>query len=186
MAGKVWTKREDTVLRVLYPDCPMYIIQMRIDRTDKAIYCRASFLGLKRSDAFFEKYPSGRENLLKSGKATRFKKGMKPWNKGKEYRPGGRSSETWFKKGQKPSNARPVGYMSTRKDKCGRYYYFIKSETGMEPLHRYIWKRMYGELPKHAVIRFKDGNTLNPHPDNLERLTRAGNLEKNTVHRYPD
>ena len=46
---------------------------------------------------------------IRSGVDCKFKKGVPSWNKSKSFPSRGRSSETQFKKGQKPDNTFPLG-----------------------------------------------------------------------------
>lgn len=49
------------------------------------------------------------------------------------------------------------------------------------PRARYNWEQVYGELPKGYVIYHKDGNKYNDDVENLEAITRAELIQRNTA-----
>ena len=94
---ETWTAEQELVLLRLYPDMPNEVLAARLNKTLQQICSKAYRLGLKKSPEFSKKI---RQDW---GSATRFKKGNTPWNCGMKGLPArGRSSETQFKKGQKP------------------------------------------------------------------------------------
>lgn len=111
-----------------------------------------------------------------------FKKGHVPANKGKKmpkhvYQ---KAKPTMFKKGNKPANTKKKGDISIRKDSKGRPYKYIKVSDGNWPLlHRYLWKKHHGAIPKGHIVVFKDGDSLNCTIDNLELITKAENVRRN-------
>ena len=111
---------------------------------------------------------------VKSDIITRFEKGNTPFNKGmkgymspKQYE---RCKKTMFKKGQKPSNYKPIG--SERKDKkCGA---MVKSRDGYWTTKaRYIYEQEYGKIPYGYKIIFADRNINNFDLDNLVLVSNA-------------
>lgn len=117
---------------------------------------------------------------IKSGIDSRFQKGIIPANKGKkgsmspdQYK---RCAATMFKKGNIPSNRRPIG--SERIDKNG--YIIIKIRDGHKnknwiSKHRYLYEQAYGKVPKGHKVIFADGNNRN---FNLENLILVSNAEE--------
>ncbi|WP_236084544.1 hypothetical protein [Pseudomonas aeruginosa] len=104
---ETWTAEQELVLLRLYPDMPNEVLAARLNKTLQQICSKAYRLGLKKSPEFSKKIRQDWDS------ATRFKKGNTPWNCGMKGLPArGRSSETQFKKGQKPHTWLPVG--STR------------------------------------------------------------------------
>ncbi len=92
-----------------------------------------------------------------------------------------------FKKGNIPHNTKSDGEITIRADKRGIKYQFIRVSQGVwEPLHRYNWIKKNGEIPESSCIIFKNGNTLNAELDNLELISFQQNMERNTIHRYPE
>ncbi|WOE59677.1 Uncharacterized protein PA12_gene4363 [Pseudomonas aeruginosa] len=122
---ETWTAEQELVLLRLHPDMPNEVLAARLNKTLQQICSKAYRLGLKKSPEFSKKI---RQDW---GSATRFKKGNTPWNCGMKGLPArGRSSETQFKKGQKPHTWLPVG--STRVSADG-YLQRKISDTGYPP-----------------------------------------------------
>lgn len=100
---------------------------------------------------------------------------MVPWNKGKKFNSGGNSYKTRFKKGTIPPNTKPVGTMVRGKE---GYLNIKVSDTGPRKkrwvsLHKYIWEKAHGKLPKDKVVIFLDGDHDNYSIDNLAAVSRA-------------
>lgn len=121
---------------------------------------------------------------IASGIDCRFQKGMIPANKGKkgsmspdQYK---RCSATMFKKGNIPSNRRPIG--SERIDKNG--YILIKIQDGQKNKnwirkHRYLYEQAYGKVPEGHKVIFADGNNRNFDLSNLILVSNAEELIMN-------
>ena len=106
---------------------------------------------------------------LSSGLDGRFEKGHKPWNKGlKGLSLGGQ--ETWFKKGNKPLNYRPVG--SERINVDGYTEIKVADPNKWRLKHNVIWEKEHGPIPKGHAIIFADGNRQNFDLDNLLLVSR--------------
>lgn len=184
MNGKPWTKEQDDMMRAFYPDNTMATMKSILGRTESSIYGRADLLKLKKSDAYLASPAACRlrrgDNV---GAEFRLKKGQQAWNKGmKGLHIGGK--ETQFKKGTKPPNWKPVGYIRLTVDG----YYEMKMAEGMqkfELLHRVIWERCNGAIPKGQICIFLDGNTKNLEVTNLALMTKQQNMKRNTLHNYP-
>lgn len=99
-----------------------------------------------------------------------FVKGMTPWNKGKDFNPGGRSVQTRFKKGLKPPKYREIGTIAKHKDG----YSFIKlAEHKWQLYQRYVWeKSRHEKLKKNQTVIFLDGDRSNFDPANLAAISR--------------
>jgi hypothetical protein len=106
----------------------------------------------------------GRENT------GRFKPGHKP-----HPMPAWKPNSGTFKKGHKTYNTREIG--STCKHADG--YTYVKTEKGMELLHRAIYEAHYGSIPKGYIVVFKDKNTDNFSPENLEAISLTEHLSRN-------
>ena len=99
-----------------------------------------------------------------------FVKGMTPWNKGKDFNPGGRSVETRFKKGLKPPKYQEIGAIVKRKD---GYTYIKLAEHKWQLYQRYIWEKYHHKkLKRSQTVLFLDGNRNNFAPDNLMAISR--------------
>lgn len=121
------------------------------------------------------------------GKANggRFQKGSVPWTKGKEMPPGWGGS-TRFRKGQLPKNTKTDGYISVRHNKNRRPYLYIRiKQRHWRELHRVLWEKTMGPIPKGYNVQFKDGNQMNCVPSNLYLINRHNQIKQNTIHRYP-
>ncbi|HHN3312994.1 TPA: HNH endonuclease signature motif containing protein, partial [Pseudomonas aeruginosa] len=145
------------VLLRLYPDMPNEVLAARLNKTLQQICSKAYRLGLKKSPEFSKKI---RQDW---GSATRFKKGQKP--------------HTWL----------PVG--STRISADG-YLQRKISDTGYPPrdwkgIHILLWEEHFGPIPTGHCVCFKDNNKQNVVIDNLELITRAERMRRNSIHRYP-
>ncbi len=117
-----------------------------------------------------------------TGNDGQFKKGSIPWNKGVK---GGGYEPTQFKKGHTPLNAKYDGYIVIRLDNRGVPQKHIREgKRRFEYLSRHNWRESFGEIPAGHCIRFKDGDTLNCDPENLECVSRTLNMLLNSKHRY--
>lgn len=100
--------------------------------------------------------------------------GMEPANKGTKglYNVGG--NRTSFKKGQQPSNFKPIG--SERVDSDG--YILIKvSDEGpwhkrWRHKHKVVWEEVNGPIPKGHCLLFLDTNRQNIDLGNLQLITQ--------------
>lgn len=113
-------------------------------------------------------------NKLNSGLNGYYKKGEIPWNKGLKGYMG--PNKTSFKKGNVPSNYRPVG--SERVDKKDGYTLIKVQDHGTWPerwrhKHVVIWEEANGPVPDGYVVLFGDGDKSNISLDNLILVSRA-------------
>lgn len=181
-----WDKQEADELVRRYPHERTDVIAEDLGRCIGSVYQKAQNMGLRKTDEYFNSPDSGRNNLHK-GEGTRFRKGHEPWNKGKSYVAGGRSKETRFKKGNRPHTWVPIGTERVTRDgirerkvtDVGGY-----NNKDWKPVHNLVWIEHRGPIPKGSVVVFKDRNRENIVIDNLECITRAENMKRNTVHRY--
>lgn len=114
----------------------------------------------------------------KTGLPCKYEKGNVPANKGKKVE-NPVPSAAWFKKGQTPYNAVPVG---TEVVNCEGY----RTRKVAEPnewvyVHRFNWEKANGPIPERMCVIFADGNKLNCDISNLRLLTRKelGTMNKN-------
>jgi len=164
-------------------------IAKHLDRTVKCIYRKADAMQLKKSAEFLHSPECGR---LYKGHNRRdmhqFKKGQIPHNKGKKMPDAvyEKAKATMFKKGQKPHNTKQDGCLSIRKDKSGVEYVYIRiSESVWQPLHRVVWEKENGKIPEKYNLVFKDGNQNHIELSNLELLSNAESLQRNSIARFP-
>jgi AraC-like DNA-binding protein len=122
---------------------------------------------------------------------TQFKKGQVPHNKGKnisewmdpeKYE---RLKSNQFKKGSLPHNTLEDGVIKKREDKTGVSYLYIRiAKANWQLLQREVYRKEIGPLKPTDVVRFKNGNTLDCSPGNLEKITKAENMRRNSIHRH--
>ncbi len=188
MSRRFWTDDELAILRARYPHERGEVVAKAVGRTLAQTYSKANALGIGKTPEFLASEAACRlrrgDNI---GAAYRFKKGQVPPNKGMRgfHAPG--SEKGWFGKGSKPHNWVPVG--SHRLSKEG-YLCRKMTDTGYPPrdwvaVHRLVWIEHHGEIPPGHHIRFKDGNKTNVVIENLECITRAAMMLRNTIHNLP-
>ena len=124
-----------------------------------------------------------RHNLKSGLVGGQFKKGHIPMNKGKRWdeymsKQGQiNSSKTTFKKGNIPTNHRPVG--SERLNVYGYIEVKVAEPNKWKLKHRVIYEKEFGAIPKSHIVTFADGNTENFELDNLILISRYENLLAN-------
>jgi hypothetical protein len=186
MRGLPWTPAQDAVLRRRYPHEVTKALVEEIGHTVLAIYRRADILGLRKTPEFLASPAANRLDGSQGG-ARRFTKGQRAWNAGmKGWDAGGASVATRFKAGHKPRNWVPVGSERVNDGILQRKL----TDTGYPPrdwkaVHAIVWEEARGPIPPGHIVVFKDGNRTNLCLDNLELLSRAENMRRNSVHRYP-
>lgn len=113
------------------------------------------------------------------GRATQFKKGAVPFNKGKKkWWTGG--EETQFQPGNMPQTWKPVGTETVRGD--GYTWVKVAEPKKWREKHRMIWEAAHGPIPKGHALLFADGNKLNIELDNLILVTRSQLVRLNQNH----
>lgn len=171
--GKRWSAQDDDDLRRLYPVNEIRVLENIFGRPEKAISARASRLGLTKALG----YEPPRRGC--------FEKGLSPWNKGmKGLDIGGEA--TRFKKGQRPHTWVPVG--TERVNKEGALERKVRDsehpKDNFQSVHSIIWEERYGPIPEGYIVRFKTSDKRNFDYDNLELVSRAENMLRNSYHRY--
>ncbi len=180
-----WQPSEVKLLQDLYAEHRNAEIASRLGRSPAQIQAKAHQLGLLKSDSYLAAQAA---HLAASNSATRFQSGHSPWNAGKKGLPTrGRTAQTQFKKGNKPHTWLPVGSERTSRD---GYLQRKVSDTGYPPrdwkgVHILLWEEHNGPVPTGHCICFKDGIKTNITLANLELLSRAERMSRNTIHRYP-
>lgn len=165
----IWTAEDDATLRALYSHHSANHVARVLHRTRSAVRNRVAKLGLRK-----------REN------AGRFTTGHTTWNKGmKGLDIGGK--ETRFKAGSLPHTWRPIGH--TRETKDGYLQRKVQdtriTRHDYVGIHHLVW-RMHGRsIPAGHALVFRDGNNRNFDINNLELVSRADLMRRNTVHRLP-
>ena len=117
--------------------------------------------------------------------ATCFAPGNTPWNKGmKGY---SANSPTRFQKGSHAPRWVPIGT-----EKVNGYGYLERKvaeshdrKIAWKAVHKLNWEAINGPIPAGHTLSFRDGNKANVEVENLELITRADLLSRNTMHRLP-
>ena len=196
-----WSPEDCAVLSDRYERTPTRELAELLGRPVSQVYRKAASMGIAKNAEFLKQHCRIQPGS-QLGKATQFRKGQHPPNKGLR-RPGwapGQMAETQFKKGQRSGmaarNWKPVGTILT--DSEG--YLRIKvreAEYGKEasgfgntkvwPLYqRVVWASHHGPIPPGRVIVFKDGNRQNCAPENLESISRGELAKRNRMwNRFP-
>lgn len=177
-----FTKAEDRYIKKHYLTMPLKTIGKNLGRSDTGIRSRLKAMGLVVPRQIAEK----RKEM------GQFKAGRVPANKGlrqTEFMSAKaikRSAKTRFKKGNIPPNTKYDFAITVRTEKTGRNYQWIRIGVGKwVPVHRYMWEKVNGKIPKGMSLVFKDGDSMNVDLANLELLTRKQLMQRNTVHNLP-
>jgi len=186
-----FSKEEDKIIIELYSNTLTKIIAKKLERSVRSIYGRAHLLGFHKNPEFFGTPKSGTFYPGHTkGKSTQYPKGHVPANKGKKISAELRKKlkHTFFQKGHKPANTKFNGYISLRKDKrSGITYKVIRvSEGNFKGLHIYNWEKENGPVPEGFIVAFKTTDTMNCDKENLELITRAESMKRNSLYNYPE
>jgi hypothetical protein len=184
----LWSDDDLAWLLTLYPDLSTVIVADALGRRPTQINAMASNLGLHKTPEYLASPDACRlrrgDNI---GAAYRFKPGQAVWNKGMKglYIEG--CQATQFKPGQKPGNWMPIG--SHRLSKEG-YKQRKMTDTGYPPhdwvaVHILLWVEHNGPVPPGHRIAFKDRNKQNIVIENLECVSTAEMMKRNTRHNLP-
>ena len=187
---RFWSDDERKILSEMFADNYTETICKILNRTYRSVCSQSFLMGLKKSDAFMKMELEKQAQRLKtSGEAYRYQKGNTPVNKGKKmpldvYK---KCKETMFKKGQLPHNSYNYLDEVLRTDKTGKQYWMIKlpNERKLKPKHIWLWETKNGKVEKGFNVVFKDGNQLNCIVENLECISNAELMQRNTIHRFP-
>lgn len=182
-----WSDDELELLRRRYPDESTQTIAAALGRPLHGVLGKANALGLHKSAAFFAGPHSGRLEAG-TGAANRFERGHTPWNAGmKGFQAGGRAERTQFKPGNRPHTWKPLG--SERISRDG-YLQRKVTDTGYPPrdwvgVHILVWTEAHGPVPQGHKVTFRDGNKQHIQLANLELLSNAEMMQRNTIQRFP-
>lgn len=188
-----WSEDEIALLPDYYPIVPTDVLAILLERKRNAVHAKANGLGIKKSEEFLNSPLSGRTGFDDRGRAGRFCKGSTPANKGvKGWQAGGRSRETQFKPGSLNGSAakryKPVGT-----ERISREGYLERKfkddgppQSRWRAVHLLLWEEHNGPLPKGHAIAFRNGDKSDIRLENLELVSRAEMMRRNTLHRYPE
>lgn len=190
----LWTRKEQAILRRMYADCRTSEIAERLGVTSAQIWREAHRLKLKKSTEVIREMARERITAPDHPSARyRYPKGHVPANKGLR-RPGyapGRMAETQFRKGER--RWKPVG--SVIADPEGFLRVKIRERINGSPagwdkriwplVHHRVWEQHHGPVPAGHKVIFKDGDRANCAIENLELITHAEMMRRNSIHNLP-
>lgn len=183
-------KSINDIIRERFPHEPTKKIAEDLGLTYSQVSNRAYTMKIHKTQEYMNSLESGRfASGSMIGKATQFKKGRVPHNKGKKMnrKVYDKLSKTMFKKKNIPHNQKPDASLVERTDKTGRVYLYYKvSDRNWIPYHRKIWEDHHGSIPQGYIIKFIDGNTKNCAIENLMISSKADNIRQNSIHRWPE
>jgi len=188
MSRNPWAEDQLEILRQRYANERTEAIARDLGRSLVATYSAAYKLGLKKSPEWSSSTASGRL-FGNKGHDHRFKKGLVPWNKGIKGLDMGFSS-TRFKPGQLSGQA-SLNYQPIGTERISKDGYLQRKINDNMPaqrrwrgVHILLWEENNGPLPKGHAIVFKNGNKQEITLDNLECVTRAEPMRRNSFHQY--
>ena len=186
MNRNFWTEQEIKFLTDNYSDMKTADIAAIMNRPIGGVNGKAYDLRLKKSFKHMKMLQEiESQKLINSGKRHQFKKGQPSHNKGKKMPPElyEKVKRTMFKPGHKPGNIKKVG--AIRIDHEG-YTYIKLSDANWVLKHRHVWEQVNGPVPANHVVIFKDNNMHNFDIKNLQMISQADNMLRNTIHQYPE
>jgi hypothetical protein len=177
----------------MYPDCHTADVAAWLQRPVDSVYRAAAVRGLHKSAEYLASDTACR---IQRGKqhpsmiASRFQKGLTPWNKGTHYVAGGRSAHTRFKPGRRPEESRnyvPIGSLRVTRD--GALERKVTDDPKLVPARRWtpvarlVWEAHVGPIPAGNLVAFKPGMATTVleliTPERLECITRAELARRN-------
>lgn len=183
--GYKWTEDEiDALIRSYASDEFAKDFAARMEIPVVSVYNKAQRLGLRKPESFRSR--AGKKGTLHpKAIASRFRKGHIPDNKGKKVSAEvyAKMAPTMFKPGHSSDNRREVG--SERVNVDGYREIKVAEPSRWKLLHRVVWEKANGPIPKGCNIQFKDRNPLNCELDNLYIINRRDQMNDNSIHRYP-
>jgi len=177
---RAWDHPDEVWLCEVYPHYPNHALAPYFRRSAKALGFKARKMGLSKTPECL--------------RLVRFERGHTTWNKGVKGSAGlhPNSRKTQFKRGARTGaagrNYRPIG--SELEDKDGVLLRKV-SETGnrrkdWRPVHVLVWESANGAVPTGHIVVFADRNHRNFDLSNLELITRAENMRRNSyLTNYP-
>lgn len=134
------------------------------------------------------------ETIEQNKQVSRLKPGNTPINKGKKWaeylspEAQERILKTGYQKGHLPHNCKGVNdgdiriRKDSRNDAGSNNYKWIRISLGKwKMLHVVVWESVHGPVPEGYIVVFKDKDTMNCSIDNLELITRAENMIRNSA-----
>lgn len=185
-----YTPEQMAMLVAEYPNRPNSEIAKLLGRTTRSVEQTAVRLKLKKDPAYLAaQYRAQAERLAVTGKAHRFQPQQTPWNKGVTGWCAEGCKATQFKPGNRPWRWHPVGTERINAD--GYIEVKFADVPGPNSLrwrckHLLLWESVHGPMPEHHAVVFINGDKRDIRLDNLELITRAELLARNSwLTKYP-
>ncbi len=192
---KPWTDAEDAILRRRYASETAADIAKDLGRGLSGVYQRVYLLGLSKPEGWAAECTRKRwqEGRHENSRKAQFKPGVPSWSKGTKGRVGVQEAcrATQFKKGslsgRAAQNVRPIGAERISKDGYleRKIHNDLPLQSRWRAVHLVEWEAVNGSLPKGHALVFRNGDKTDIRLDNLELITRAELMGRNTYHRYP-
>lgn len=170
-AGTPWSDSDRQLLARLYPDESNPTLAKIFGRSAASIKNEAIKLGLHKSTEFMATGPG------------QFKAGNRTWNKGmKGLDIGGKN--TRFQKGHRPANWKPIGHEMDISGYLNRKVSDDRSQRdNYRPVQQLVWEEYMGKpVPEGHTVIFRDSDKRNFYPGNLELISRAELMRRNSHH----
>ena len=193
-----WQAWEEEAMRRLFPESLTADLAKALGLSVYQVTNKAFAMGLRKRPETIAHLARERSKLPgHGGAATRFQKGVVPWNTGTHFVAGGRSAETRFKAGRPAAEARnylPIGSLRLTAD--GYLERKVTDDPALVParrwvaVHRLVWEQANGPVPKGMAVVFKAGQKTTKIEDltlnRLECISRRELMQRNSVHTmYP-
>ena len=194
MKRQPWPPSDCEALRLLYPDYSGAECAAALGRTYRSIIDQARKMGLRKSKEWIS--DRARQRSLDpnhGGRATQFKPGKAPVNKGIKHPPGwapGRMAESQFKPGTKPHTWLPIGSYHVKDGYLERKVTDLPGSPSKRwhGVHRIVWEAANGPTPAGHVVVFKPGKQTTDLAaitlDAIELISRTELMRRNTRHNY--
>lgn len=183
-----WTPLQVESLREWYPHHKTTKVAEALGIPMRMVNYKAYALGLKKTPEYMASPDACHlRRCAAEGMLHQFPKGNTPWNKGVKgvNYPGCKATQ--FKKGEHPHTWLPIGTELHSKE---GYLLRKMSDTGVTRrdyvlVHRLLWVAHNGPIPAGHAVAFKDGDKQHITLDNLELISRAELMRRNTIHNLP-
>lgn len=191
MRRKTWTAAENAEFARLYPDTDTTALAIYFGVSERAIYAHKDSFDppLRKSRGYLQAV--WKETAARRKRAGiedgQFRAGQTPWNKGlRGWSPPG-TERTQFKPGDRPHTWHPIGHVRVTSD---GYSERKLTDTGCTRrdyvgLHILLWREHHGEIPAGHIVTFRNGNKADIRIENLDCISRAEHVRRNSIHRYP-
>lgn len=199
MVKRPYSPEEIAAVRSRYAGLPTLQLALELGTSVSRLNRLAARLGVRKERAVIAAMARERTSHPDHPmQRTQFKKGIIPFNKGKKmpgYAPG-RMAETQFKKGNANYNKMPIGatrWIGSGTGSRARYLYrkvsdvpYVPYTVNWKPVHILYWEKHRGPVPPGHAIVFKDRNPEHIRMPNLECISRADLMRRNTIHKLPE